>query len=237
MKRTFTLGLLVFFLGVMITACGSKKSSAPATSNTNTNTTNNYNNYSQVPSDCSGQCSKDYSGTFTISNIDLYAAAFNYTGNGNGGYQIGVIEPILNSNGSYNSGFLGSLGYTLVNGCLMPGIFAWLTTRLTGADSSAQCTIGNMSTTNVGTGTGQTGNTALSNRYNADLQVNYRNNALYSVVMMVRTGSNGGNGDIAEFFPRANSNYLYNNTGNLALELTTSGINMHSQSGLIGVYQ
>ena len=97
MKRKLTLGLMVFFVGVLITACGSD-------SNT-TNTTNNNAAVSDLLTKGScNDCIKDFNGKFVIQDDELYLEAFGLR-SGSG----------LISLGNTNDGVRGILNQVLSN--------------------------------------------------------------------------------------------------------------------------
>ena len=229
MKRKLTLGLLVFFVGVLITACGSKNSST--TTNNDKGNTNIINPINQDAScKASGICT--FTGTMTISNMDLYKQAFGYT-NGN---QSGVIDPIY-QNGQWNTnGFFNSLIDTGANCAAQTGI-AWILAQLGVNNTSADCTVvyGDSSTTT------NNGVFNVSQDINpspaVNLQGNYSNSNLVSLGMAIRTGNNGGNGDTVEFYPE-NSNspeqVLYNQERTIRITWNGTGYTMDTQSGTIG---
>ncbi len=236
MTRKLTLGILALFAGLIISACGSKKStSAPAAPVDKDQPTNP----TQPPANCTNQCNS--TGTFNITNMTLYMSTFGYSAGG--GQQTGgglaPIPPPLNNNGTYNPGFFNGLFVNIVNGCAVPLFIGWLSTEITGAPTSAECSFGSTTTVTTGTGGQQTGTQAptLASSHRVDLQYNLQNGNLFSIVVMIRTGSNGGNGDIVEFFPRANSNELFNAQNNIALQQSGNSYKMVVPNGEIGIIQ
>jgi hypothetical protein len=88
MKRNkLTLGLLVFFLGIVLSACGSNKSSSPA-ANPNGNGNGNGNGTITTPStNCPNNqtsCQLNRSGNYRVMNADLYRQNFGYNNQGGG---------------------------------------------------------------------------------------------------------------------------------------------------------
>lgn len=122
MKRTFTLGLMVFFLGLFITACGSKKSSSPATTNT-TNTTNNNSGFTSIDTlpngttDCTNGCTRQR--TLVIADQDAFAYMAGINQNNNNNYN-GLFgsNPV---NYNQGTGFNFNFGNTIAGGlnCLV----------------------------------------------------------------------------------------------------------------------
>ncbi len=72
MKQKITIGLLVFFLGILITACGSKKN------NNDGDDPGDYGYFDEIrrPDDCNRNCSRSVSGVIHIEDKDEYANAF-----------------------------------------------------------------------------------------------------------------------------------------------------------------
>ena len=86
MKRTLTLGLMIFFVGLLMTACGSDSSSPAPTPATPTNTSDTTNGtpvtgtvlpqpteINQIAGNCSSNCTT-YTGRIDIQDADAFAA-------------------------------------------------------------------------------------------------------------------------------------------------------------------
>ncbi len=74
-KNKVTLGLLIFFLGALMAACGGNESSNTPAATNNNNLPDNFDtgNYG-----CSDSCERDYDGTFRITDADEYLETFGY---------------------------------------------------------------------------------------------------------------------------------------------------------------
>jgi len=210
MKQKLTLGLMVFFLGVVLAACGSKKASSPAAVPVNNNNNNNNNNNSGLfdgngstslpPSNnCNGQqsCTVDMAGNYTIMDASAYNQAFGY-----GQQQVGNNVPLPTyQNGQFqNNGFWDGL----VN-CGIGAGFAYLWTELTDSNSDFGCTLGNSTSST----------TQFADVANTSYPVNYGYNfveggqRLQSIQIFIenRNQSNGMNGDILGCTPNGSSFY------------------------------
>lgn len=232
MKNKLTLGLLIFVAGALITACGSKKSTSTTNNNTKDNPTTVITPITgDATCQAAGVCHSQK--TFTITNVDLYQQTFNYATHG-----AGVIEPLYH-NGQWNGdGFANSLVDAGLNCAAQVGI-AKLLAAIGINHTSAECTLAYGDSSTTTTSGGGFGGTSFNTTPRADIQANFNNSKLTSVVVMIRTGSNGGNGDVVEFIPE-NSNsdtHLYNRERTIRLMPSQSGYIMDVQSGQLGVLQ
>jgi hypothetical protein len=222
-----TLGLLVFFIGVMITACGSKKSASNTTTNNTAETvTQNPVNPINNNSSCaaSGICSS--SGTYSVTNPQLYGQALGYTA---AATNSGQIQPVYNNNTWNLGGFFSSLIGSTANCAAQVGI-ARLLVQIGVNSASADCTLAYGTSTSTSTDTSgyPTGS------YPVNLQANYSNSQFTSLAVIVRTGRNGGNGDVVEFYPSNDANYLYNNNRSIRLNTSGTQLIMESAQGELG---
>ncbi len=74
MKQKMTLGLLVFFLGILITACGSKKNNGGNGWNPDRDRFEDI----RIPEDCNGRCERTVHATFYVEDKNEYADMFGY---------------------------------------------------------------------------------------------------------------------------------------------------------------
>lgn len=141
MKQKLTLGLMVFFLGVVITACGSKKASSPAAvpANNNNNNGGAFAGDGSIPphNNCNGQqsCTVDMAGSYTVTDANAYNQAFGY---GQQQANNNVPLPTFENGQFQNNGFWDGA----VN-CGIGAGFAYLWTELTNSDSDFGCSLGN----------------------------------------------------------------------------------------------
>lgn len=145
-KRKLTIGLLVFFVGVLMTACGSDSSSSPAatdkTGTTTTPTTTVPTPTTTGTATCATNCGQQYQVTLNVVNKEAFALLVGID-NVNNSAPLNVFD---------NSTFFGvlgnSLGNTFVN--CANGIFgAWLAS-LTGANAEGGCSGSTTTTTSTG---------------------------------------------------------------------------------------
>lgn len=231
MKRKLTLGLMVFFVGILITACGSKKGSS---NNVNATPVGGGITTPVVPAGCTTNCNTTQFGTLQISNPQLFEATF-----GTAGYTNGAVQPIqpLHTGSSWN---LGGFGSSLLNnavvGCALPALGAWVTTEYLGAaNASAECNLGFSGTNGYEQyNNGGYANGGVPTSMPVTMQYNFNQNQLFSVVMIVNNAVQGGNGQRIEFFPRANTNVLYSQSGQLALAPSGNSWVFGRQEGTIG---
>jgi hypothetical protein len=145
MKRNkLTLGLLVFFLGIVLSACGSNKSSSPA-ANPNGNGNGNGNGTITTPStNCPNNqtsCQLNRSGNYRVMNADLYRQNFGYNNQGSG--------TITHGDGFSFRGMTimnGSLGVILGWGSLECTISFADFNRLSSSDLDLMCMMQNNTT-------------------------------------------------------------------------------------------
>lgn len=199
MKKTITLGLLVFFVGLLMTACGSDSSSSPtAAAPTNTNTDNSNTpvvtglptpNGTSVTS-CSSTCGQTQTVTLVITHSQAFAALVGL--NTSGGTNNGLNNfNMFNGDGSLN---FGGLGNTIVNCGLGIGM-AWLINELFNANTVGGC--GGVTTTTT-TNTGSNSGVSVASSYRVDITP-YSNNVFTGAIHL-------GNGQLYSFELRPNSN-------------------------------
>ena len=240
MKRKLTLGLLVFFLGVFITACGSEKST-PNISAANTKDDNGAKQYvdsSKSGGNCAPNCSQTYSGQFVISDQQLYVSTFGYpSGQQQQAGTFGTIQAPFTNDGGYNQNFATSVG-----NCLFGGLLSWGFSYLTGSEAQYGCGYEQTTTTTMGTGTQygtqygtQTGSPALSSSYPAELTVDYSSGTV--ITLQIRDNSNGYNGQVLRFSQSNKENVYYNHNQSIALVNANNVITIETPQGRIGRFQ
>ncbi|MCB0377385.1 MAG: hypothetical protein KDD33_02745 [Bdellovibrionales bacterium] len=145
MKRTITLGLMVFFVGLLMTACGSKKSSAPANTTPSNTTTDVSSDPSVLPfptstsvvANCTNSSGCTKTGAFTVSNQQLFVAAVE-TKLGAPIFSGSTNNNLFNNDLSINNGFLSNTLNTFAQ-CGATYLTAWAINSLFGGNSSGQC--------------------------------------------------------------------------------------------------
>lgn len=224
MKRKLTLGLLVFFVGVLITACGSKKSS---TSNVTNNPTEIIGPIS-ADDTCRAQGFCQKIGDYQITDQTQYGQVFpGYnTGTGN------TIQSPYDDQGWNWNGFFDSFKET-ASRCAVQTGWAYIVARL-GGEASATCEYQISDTRNdIPTG-------GLPINYPTTLNYEYASSTLSRVNLAIHDGTNGGNGRIIEFTPANNTSYpeqiLWgrHNNQDIRLEWNGAGYDMDIMSGQIG---
>ena len=181
MKRKLTLGLMVFFVGIMITACGSK--------NNTSNTTNNNDKVVGIPTDTQQGCNQSicsYNGNFVIDDENLYLQAFGYQSNSNifgdntfnqvlGSLAIAAIDPNSDPVQCGREIFASLLIAEIIKAISDPNF-----------DVEVGCSAISSSTfTNTFGST--PGGTLNSNTYDSTLEVAYRNGEQYQLRLTVST--------------------------------------------------
>ncbi len=213
MKQKLTLGLMVFFLGVLITACGSKKASSPAAVPANNNNNNNGGLFvgdgsNSIPQqdNCNGQqsCTIDMAGNYTVMDASAYNQVFGY-----GQQQAGNNVPLP----TYQDGQFQNNGFW--NGIVNCGIgagVAYLWTEFTDSDSDFGCTIGNSDSST----------TQFADVTNTSYPVNYGYNfaqggqSLQSIQIFIenRNEYNNMNGEVLGCSPNGTKFYRCRNSRN-----------------------
>lgn len=219
MKRTLTLGLLVFFVGVLMTACGSKSSSPAAPTN---NTNFDLNNQDPACMNSSSGC--DLNATYQITDAQAYADTFGYSSN-----QDLTIEPFYNDQGSNWGGFWDSLR-NVGGRCGTSYLWARFWSRVTDSDIDFECAV------QVSNGTSsQLAAEQLASSYNSNMSVYYNNGRADRVDVHIPTGSNNGNGDNVQFYYDEGDNAYYTNDRSIGLFPGNGVFSMRTPEGEIGV--
>ena len=231
MKQRITLGLLVLFLGILITACGKKKS-------------NNNNQEEQpkveakvtfgnikMPANCNGTCSTSLTGTFTIENAKGYADIFLL--NKNGFALVGNQAPTLYKDGKWNdqfaNQFFGNVANTagnLLYTCGTGMIIAKIAEKLGAKEANVACSYAESNRVTAASNLGSSYDVTV--QYNFDNR--YSGNSISSIILIIdRSGSR----DTMEFF-RKNDHTFYNKTSNYEIALHGERIDFNTPNGRIG---
>lgn len=149
LKRTVTLGILVFFVGILMTACGSDSSPAAAPAgDTTTNTTNNNNlpfPTATGTATCATECGQTFQVRLQVTDQEAFSQLVGLNTN-SGGYDLSGIDLF---DGNFQpereaiSQCLWSIG--------MAAVIKWITNGE--VDASCSGTTTTTTTTTTGTGT------------------------------------------------------------------------------------
>ena len=227
MKQKITIGLLVFFLGILITACGKKNNASP-----NHDDDWYYDNFRDItiPEDCGRDCKRTMRDlTFEIEDKEEYAALFigDIGSSLNGNY----AGPVLDiGNPSQDIGiqianmFLNAFIPPVVN-CGSAVLAGNILRRLAGNSAAiqAECDVIN-------------GNRDLyddlRDSYGAEVDFHFDDrvsgNGIDSVTVHINR-----DGDSAEFSRRQNDYLFYDRDGN-SLEIESDRIYITTSSGRVG---
>lgn len=224
MKQKITIGLLVFFLGILITACG-KKNNNGGGSNPGTE----YISFGdiKIPENCNGRCEQTEQATFYIENKDEYANIFigelghlqtpsQYAGHN--------IPSITDSNGLMiylANRFLGNALPPIVD-CGAVFFAGRILNGMSKSEVNAHCeyVAGNRSTYDN-----------LRDSYHVNVQFNFDDredgNGIHSVSVDIDTNERR---TVVEFDRRKNDRLFYDRNGN-ALEIDRDTIHITTSSG------
>jgi len=232
MKRKLTLGLMVFFVGVLITACGSKNSGSPAAApaeDKNTPTTFD----DKVCTNSNNIC--PINGSFIIADEALYLQAF--------GYQANTSNIFGNS---FTQNVLGELAVAVIDPDIDPiqcgkDIFTTLALAelfyaITGnnIDIEAECiTTSSISFNNTA---GDTSGNTLNQTNSAVLEVAYNGNQATHLQLTIQ--NQAMNQSDVKVFARNSSDVYVNSADNGLTIINRSGrIELIKDGRLVGVFQ
>ncbi|MEM7647251.1 MAG: hypothetical protein AAF203_10095 [Pseudomonadota bacterium] len=228
MKRKITLGLLVFFVGILITACGGDESSSVTNNNAIPL------DLRDVVPECANAvntCNRSVPARISISDRDLYLEAFGYDDT------IGFSQDIRSDGFQIREGVLGLFGLAdtvedTIN-CAGNVLFLeWIADGLArvldadGQEVEAECRIGGTSSRSERKELSD--GTTLAGSYNADLIFYYRDNILDRVYLNIKTPTLGGTGDVLNFYPQSGRSSLiseatsFSDEGDFILDLVSS---------------
>ncbi len=216
-KKNLTLGLLVFIVGVMITACGDKNNGGGATADAN-----------EVPQSWDERscedCTRTYNGRFRIVDEDLYLQAFGHVS----GNDIG-----FGGNDVFNS----VLGQILepAAGVLVCGTQAFLTEAVANLfgieDVDIECTTEDLDV--FGTVNDYED---IRSEYNARIRVRYEDGRADAIEMTIDSNIDGG--DDQEIFYYERSNRFVNREDTLLLQNANGRVRLGTTGGrLIGEFR
>ena len=226
MKQRITLGLLVLFLGILITACGKKNNQEQQKVEAKVTFGN-----IKMPANCNGTCSTSLTGSFNIENATVYADIFLL--NENGFALVGNQPPTIYKDGKWNdqfaNQFFGNIANTagkLVYTCGTGMIIAKIAEKLGAKEANVACSL-----------TESNRATAASNlrsSYHVTVQYNFDNrlsgNSISSIILVI---DRDGTRDTMEFF-RKNDHTFYNRSRNYELALRGETIDFNTPNGRIG---
>ncbi len=233
LKRKLTLGLLVFMVGVLITACGSKKND----NSSKTNINNGGDVVTNVPptleDNYCANCTRTIDGTFYLQDANLYLEAFGYsnsTGN------------IFQNTGSVFQRILGEVAYDVLEpavGTIVCGSRIFLTKEIAkifgvkDLDINCRTSDSEVFTDIIG---GSNTDYQLSSSYPAQLRVRYVNGRAEQVDIAVNTQLEG-RADI-EYFYYNQANIYLNQEQSLLLQNSDGRIRFGTSAGrVIGEFQ
>ena len=238
MKRKLTLGLLVFFVGVLITACGGDETASTTVTN------NNYPlDLRDVVPECIGHtntCRRTVPSVLSITNTDLYLSVMGYNGNylSQTDIEIPVIDLHRGVDGLVDNGL--DLATDLGNCFIRVGLTRALVEgikAITGGEVSGSATCG-ISTNEVANADKRLrGSETLGSQYNAEVIFYYHRNELDRVYLKVHTPTEDGRDDEINFMPVSGRSYLVNEgndfmtEGTLVLDLSGNRLRLRLANG------
>ena len=227
-KNKITLGLLVFFVGFLMAACGSKNNTA------NTTTTNN-----EIPKDfedfnfeCSDRCTRKYNGKFYIASEDLYLQAFDHT----------IASNNLFGDSLWNQS-AGNLAIALLNPdvdfeqCGKVVLFSVLASQLLDIDdTNVLCTSDGFDEGSFGGGFGN--DDVLRSKYTAKVELIIENNRVSDIRLTIASNVDGNGNDVVIFRSTGNDNIFESDDGRLQLGNSNGRLRMiTSGGGYVGYFQ
>ena len=229
MKQKMTIGLLVFFLGILITACGSKKNNGDGGGGDGWYPNDGDFTSIRRPDNCNGSCSESLDATFHLEDKDEYANMFigEIGSDPNGSYNGPRIDV---RNADWVTTFAAIFLNNIANGVVHCGS-AVLTGRILkdlfkAGDVEVQCDMVNDNRREYDN---------LRSSYGVTVQFEFdtriSGNGIESIILVV----NRDNGrDTIEFDRRENDHLFYDRTGDYSLEIHSNTMDLISRNGQVG---
>lgn len=224
-KRSLTLGLIVFVVGAMLTACGSK--------NNTTNTTNNTTPPTALKgidnsSDGCTNCIKSFDGTFYLaSNADLYLQAF--------GHNTQTDSTFFGGNTVFDQ--LANAVLQPVAGLVVCGAKTYLTTQIAKAlkidNVDVSCTQEDLNYfQNVSTNSSN--QSAVASSYAARIRVHYNGSGQADQLELTINSNLGPNGaDDVEYFNFQSTGLYVNNANTMSIVNTDGYVRLATINGQV----
>jgi hypothetical protein len=224
-KRNLTIGLLVFFLGVMMAACGGSKSNNNAAPTTPQE--ENFPNDFQSENNACQNCVRTFDGEFRVLDAGLYLEAFEYQTSGNISFGGGVFDQVLGEvlNPAANVAVCaGQVFFTQA----VAEFFANAFGAGNNFDATSECTVSEIDFF----GTGTVDNSFdLRDRYPARVRVQYQNGRAAFVELSI--ASDLANSPDQEIFRFDEGNVFINDSNTLLIQNANGRVRFGTTNGRV----